>query len=141
MHFMDFPGMGINGFGDMDISYSNGLLAQGTVDPIDLGPFKLTGAGKNKRPGFADLFQSTAEQAHNRRAQQGNPENEKRSFGQLNEESAFSFVSGQRQDNSNELGNQYDDEKRARRAEIGQERLCVFVDWLGCDGQAGAPSG
>lgn len=44
--------MGINGFGNMDISYDNGLLAQGSVDPIDLGPFKLTGAGNNKRPGF-----------------------------------------------------------------------------------------
>lgn len=44
--------LGINAFGLMDISYSNGILAQGEVDPIDLGPFKLTGAGGNKRPGF-----------------------------------------------------------------------------------------
>lgn len=44
--------MGINGFGNMEIDYANGLLAQGEVDPIDLGPFKLTGAGNNKKPGF-----------------------------------------------------------------------------------------
>jgi hypothetical protein len=45
--------MGINGFGLMEIDYSNGILAQGEVDPIDLGAaFKLTGAGGNSRPGF-----------------------------------------------------------------------------------------
>lgn len=44
--------MGINGFGNLEIDYTNGMLAQGEIDPIDLGPFKLKGAGKNKRPGF-----------------------------------------------------------------------------------------
>ncbi|PHN08105.1 coiled-coil domain-containing protein [Flavilitoribacter nigricans] len=44
--------MGINGFGNVEIDYENGMLAQGEVDPIDLGPFKLTGAGNNERPGF-----------------------------------------------------------------------------------------
>lgn len=44
--------MGINGYGNIEIDYTNGLLAQGAVDPIDLGPFKLTGAGNNERPGF-----------------------------------------------------------------------------------------
>ncbi|MCB0630201.1 MAG: hypothetical protein R2824_25380 [Saprospiraceae bacterium] len=44
--------MGINGFGLMEIDFSSGILAQGEVDPVDLGVFKLTGAGGNKRPGF-----------------------------------------------------------------------------------------
>ena len=48
--------LGVKGEGRMEIDYSNGILVEGGLDPIKLGPFKLTGAGKNKRPAFlADL--------------------------------------------------------------------------------------
>lgn|GEM_PF-2477758 len=48
--------LGVNGEGRIEIDYTNGILLQGAVDPIDIGPFKLSGAGRNKRPGLlADL--------------------------------------------------------------------------------------
>ncbi|MEZ5041057.1 MAG: hypothetical protein R2828_14260 [Saprospiraceae bacterium] len=48
--------LGIKGEGRMEIDYSNGLLIQGAIDPIAVGPFKLQGAGNNKRPSLlADL--------------------------------------------------------------------------------------
>ena len=45
----------VSGFeaeGGFDISYDNGIMAQAFVDPMDLGIFKLEGAGNNPRPGF-----------------------------------------------------------------------------------------
>lgn len=48
--------LGVSGEGRLEIDYTNGILLQGAVDPIEIGPFKLTGAGRNKRPGLlADL--------------------------------------------------------------------------------------
>ena len=45
----------VSGFeaeGGFDISYDNGIMAKAFVDPMDLGIFKLEGAGNNSRPGF-----------------------------------------------------------------------------------------
>ena len=45
----------VSGFeaeGGFDISYSDGIMAKAFVDPMDLGIFKLEGAGNNSRPGF-----------------------------------------------------------------------------------------
>jgi len=44
--------LGTSGFAELDIDYSNGILAKGSVDPIDLGTFKLTGVKGKKRPGL-----------------------------------------------------------------------------------------
>lgn len=48
--------LGVSGEGRVEIDYTNGILLQGAVDPINIGPFKLSGAGRNARPGLlADL--------------------------------------------------------------------------------------
>lgn len=48
--------LGVSGEGRVEIDHTNGILLQGAIDPIDIGPFQLRGAGRNARPGLlADL--------------------------------------------------------------------------------------
>ena len=42
--------VGLKGSADMDISYSNGIMVQGAVDPINMGIFKLKGADGKPKP-------------------------------------------------------------------------------------------